>query len=194
MTDLVQKIADAVEVALGDDGHSVVYKNAAVKEAIRQALADTGGAVAWQFYQDGKWWSGDDDVVVLPRRSHRENTEAAGIPTRDLYAHPDSGRVAELEAQLAHVTALHRNAAQTLDGVLETRRSVERELAESRNREGRMRVYGEQLLDAIDEPPDAHCSCHLSPPCSDCVDYGYLREAIRDFKAALAADKEKNGE
>lgn len=48
-----------------------------------------------------------------------------------LYPPPaPSGRVAELEAELAHVTALHRNAAQTLDGVLQTRRSVESELAE----------------------------------------------------------------
>lgn len=36
---LVQKVADAVEVALGDDGHSVVYKNRAVRDAIRAALS-----------------------------------------------------------------------------------------------------------------------------------------------------------
>ena len=24
--------------------------------------------------------------------------------------------------------------------------------------------------------PEPHCSCHLHPPCSDCVDNGYARE------------------
>lgn len=39
--------------------------------------------VSWQFYQDGKWWNGDDRI-----KDHRKNTEAAGIPVRDLYAAP----------------------------------------------------------------------------------------------------------
>jgi hypothetical protein len=39
--------------------------------------------VAWQFFQDGRWWNGYDNIP-----DHRANTEAAGIPTRDLYAAP----------------------------------------------------------------------------------------------------------
>lgn len=39
--------------------------------------------VSWQFYQDGKWWNGGDRI-----KDHRKNTEAAGIPVRDLYAAP----------------------------------------------------------------------------------------------------------
>lgn len=34
------------------------------------------------------------------------------------------------------------------------------------------------FLDSIDPPPDADCSCHIHPPCSDCVEYGFLREVI----------------
>ena len=34
--------------------------------------------VSWQFYQDGKWWNGDDRI-----KDHRKNTEAAGIPVRN---------------------------------------------------------------------------------------------------------------
>lgn len=37
----------------------------------------------WQFYQDGKWWNGDDRI-----KDHRANTEAAGYQTRDVYARP----------------------------------------------------------------------------------------------------------
>lgn len=38
----------------------------------------------WQFYQDGEWHTG------MNTNNHRKNTEAAGFPTRDLYArsHP----------------------------------------------------------------------------------------------------------
>ena len=46
--------------------------------------------VSWQFYQDGKWWNGDDRI-----KDHRKNTEAAGIPVRDLYAAP----IAQTEQQ-----------------------------------------------------------------------------------------------
>ncbi|WP_185268921.1 hypothetical protein [Halopseudomonas xiamenensis] len=53
--------------------------------------------VGWQFFQDGKWWHGDDRI-----KNHRKNTEDAGIPTRDVYAAPPaapdvSGLVAALE-------------------------------------------------------------------------------------------------
>lgn len=39
--------------------------------------------VGWQFYQYGRWWSGDDRI-----KDHRKNTEEAGIPTRNVYAAP----------------------------------------------------------------------------------------------------------
>lgn len=35
------------------------------------------------------------------------------------------------------------------------------------------------LLECIEEPPDANCSCHVNPPCFDCVDHSGLREAIK---------------
>lgn len=34
--------------------------------------------------------------------------------------------------------------------------------------------------------PDVNCSCHVCPPCSDCVDYASTREAIETLKAAIA--------
>lgn len=43
--------------------------------------ANQGEPVAWQFYQDGKWWNGDDRI-----KDHRKNTENSGYKTRELYA------------------------------------------------------------------------------------------------------------
>ncbi|OVE45543.1 hypothetical protein, partial [Chromobacterium violaceum] len=47
------------------------------------ATEQSGEAVAWQFYDQGRWHNGNDQV-----KDHRKNTEAAGIPTRDLYSRP----------------------------------------------------------------------------------------------------------
>ena len=37
--------------------------------------------VGWQFYEDSKWWNGDDRI-----KDHRKNTEEASYPIRDVYA------------------------------------------------------------------------------------------------------------
>lgn len=42
------------------------------------------------------------------------------------------------------------------------------------------------MLERIPEPPDANCSCHISPPCNDCVDYAGAREAFEYAKGVLA--------
>lgn len=39
----------------------------------------------------------------------------------------------------------------------------------------------------VTEPPEANCSCHIAPPCSDCVDYAAVREAHEVARAAIAA-------
>lgn len=55
------------------------YARAAV-EADRKRR---GEPVGWQYYQDGKWWNGDDRI-----KDHRKNTEEAGHRVRDVYAAP----------------------------------------------------------------------------------------------------------
>ena len=46
------------------------------------------------------------------------------------------------------------------------------------------------LLENVEEPPDRNCSCHISPPCNDCVDYGGLRGALKEARAALKLAKD----
>jgi hypothetical protein len=43
----------------------------------------------------------------------------------------------------------------------------------------------EQCLEHL-YAPSANCSCHISPPCTDCVDYAGIRGAIRDAKSAIS--------
>lgn len=40
--------------------------------------------------------------------------------------------------------------------------------------------------------PDANCSCHLSPPCSDCVEYSQIRDFIEQANTAVQKAKEGN--
>jgi hypothetical protein len=51
----------------------------AVEKVLAQPEQEPCG---WQFYHDGKWHNG------METNDHRANTEAAGIPIRDLYTHP----------------------------------------------------------------------------------------------------------
>jgi hypothetical protein len=52
-----------------------------IAEALQHA--GQGEAVGWQFFQDGKWHFGCDNI-----KDHRKNTEAAGFPVRDVFSAP----------------------------------------------------------------------------------------------------------
>jgi hypothetical protein len=43
----------------------------------------------------------------------------------------------------------------------------------------------EELLEQLEVPPDRNCSCHLHPPCSDCVDWSHLRETRTNAKDVI---------
>lgn len=47
-------------------------------------------------------------------------------------------------------------------------------------------AFIEAAVEEFGEPPDRNCSCHISPPCSDCVDHSFWRDALADARAALA--------
>ncbi len=35
-----------------------------------------------------------------------------------------------------------------------------------------------ELREYVDTPPDRSCSCHISPPCNDCVNNSHLRDVL----------------
>ena len=45
----------------------------------------------------------------------------------------------------------------------------------------------EDLLDHTETPPDKNCSCHIAPPCSDCVDYSGIRYAIKQSRDTITS-------
>ncbi len=42
------------------------------------------------------------------------------------------------------------------------------------------------LLEVTEQPPEPNCSCHICPPCSDCMDNSGLRAAIKDATESIA--------
>ena len=38
---------------------------------------------------------------------------------------------------------------------------------------------------AVFDVPDRNCSCHLSPPCGDCVEYSGIREWLAEVEKTL---------
>lgn len=55
------------------------------------------------------------------------------------------------------------------------------------SRESQLEAALEQLLEMVERPPERNCSCHISPPCGDCVDWSGLRTAIADAESALSS-------
>jgi hypothetical protein len=53
----------------------------------------------------------------------------------------------------------------------------------------KLAVALEDLMEATGEPPDRNCSCHISPPCPDCIDYSGWREVLEYANSALALAK-----
>ena len=100
---------------------------------------------------------------------------------------PAADRCELAEAEVEKLTA-------TLASYARDVATLERERDEARAEAERLRKYAQSLAAAVEgfienvaRPPEQNCSCHLSPPCDDCVDYASLREAFEFADAALAA-------
>jgi hypothetical protein len=48
-----------------------------------------------------------------------------------------------------------------------------------------LRSVLEGLVEVVPEPPERNCSCHVAPPCGDCVMWGGLREALENARTIL---------
>ena len=120
-------------------------------------------------------------------------------------------KIEKLEQQLAAAQARDKELFGELSSfkdiynqVLTRNEGLHQRIAAAQAREKVLMVAIESLVENVDRPPYANCSCHISPPCSDCVDYGGLREAFEwvdralamptddtALRAALAAERER---
>jgi hypothetical protein len=59
--------------------------------------------------------------------------------------------------------------------------------------EAELRELLSHAMEVIAPPPERNCSCHISPPCSDCVEWDGLREWFERANALLAKLDGKDG-
>jgi hypothetical protein len=52
--------------------------------------------------------------------------------------------------------------------------------------EKELRELVSAAMEVIEPPPDSNCSCHINPPCNDCVEWSGLREWFEAASALLA--------
>jgi hypothetical protein len=46
-------------------------------------------------------------------------------------------------------------------------------------------IYTIESLIEMNYAPESNCSCHISPPCNDCVEYSRAREVNEHAKSAI---------
>lgn len=94
---------------------------------------------------------------------------------------------AEQRAEIERLEALHHSTNRELWSALDRMEDAKQERDALRSQRDRVTWALEHLLERGIEPPDRNCSCHISPPCNDCVEWSGLREAVEHAESALAA-------
>ena len=87
----------------------------------------------------------------------------------------------------------YNNIAGSVDIVSEHLRHLATENARQKAEIAELVGMVRYLNDEVEVPPDANCSCHISPPCSDCIDYGSMRELKNDAQKLLAKYEKESG-
>ncbi len=64
------------------------------------------------------------------------------------------------------------------------------ERAKFRSQRDKLLAALSELIEVTDEPPESNCSCHISPPCNDCVEYSGIRRALVECARAAINDIE----
>lgn len=82
------------------NGKKEYIRTADLRALLDQATPVSGESVAWQFFQDGKWWVGSE------YNNHKQNTIDAGFPVRELYPTPQPPDTVPVEKYNKAIEAL----------------------------------------------------------------------------------------
>ena len=95
-----------------------------------------------------------------------------------------------LDAEREEVASRNNDVAERevkLARVEKERDALKAKLEHADTRIRRLETCVEDFL-KLTEVPDANCSCHLNPPCGDCVEYGGIRD-VRGLANALLKER-----
>lgn len=159
-------VGDKVGRAIYGADDSVV----AMCDSMGEAVSDDANArriVACVNYCDGA----DTNALELDAKTGRTASVVLPQLTENVIA---------LESQRDQLATKVDDIELALLAENQKRQDVERE-------RDQLRGALELMLERVPEPPEANCSCHRSPPCNDCIEYGGEREAFEFAKDVVAA-------
>lgn len=105
--------------------------------------------------------------------------------------HSPAKRKVRGDAREEKILEKYRSAAEAREAKrqAEINVAVKAETAELRIQSDELLAALDDLVAMTDEPPEPSCSCHISPPCNDCVEYSGIRSALAAAKKAIAKAK-----
>ena len=202
-----ENLIDAHDIDYNEEGlislcRKLIAENVRLSDVIEStAINDTIEALGFANREIERLTTSENDWITCHAKIWRELQETKTIVGNqaerisDLEASPISEEVLDilrsqikaLEYEITEQCRINGIGAEreaALHGLID-RQSAALKLASLALTEG---------VEYVEEPPEKHCTCHISPPCNDCVDHSAVREFFTDARKALAAINEVLGE
>ena len=129
---------------------------------------------------------GVEHFTVVPHGSEQTVVAMCGL----VGAKDEPESIANTRRIAASLNALEDEDTSMLEAIVREGTTVRKRHNEATTRllvqREMLRGALELMLERCPEPPEPNCSCHLSPPCNDCVDHAGEREAFEFARHQLA--------
>ena len=123
-------------------------------------------------------WCGEDDFDLVGLKTHLTNLDCESFNRcrrAPRYFKDVSERPVDIEDLV-----LYRD----VQAIEQERDAIKAKLEHADTRIRRLETCVEDFLE-LTEVPDANCSCHLNPPCGDCVEYSGIRDVRKRANVLL---------
>ena len=125
-------------------------------------------------------WSKPIELMNGEPREHWVHSEAVWVGVKGNHV----GFYTDRQGCIGGVQVVRNRDVQAIE---QERDALKAKLEYADTRIRRLETCVEDFLE-LTEVPDANCSCHLGPPCRDCVEYGRIRE-VCEWATALLKER-----
>lgn len=125
--------------------------------------------------------SGKEFFVIVTERDHTDWRQNRGAIVGETYLAKAS--LEEQEERAAKLAGSYGQAA--IARLVFLGEDLGEDQRQYKTERDELAIALELFLDAVEDPPERNCPCHISAPCNDCVNHSGLREAFSTARAAL---------